>query len=124
MLKDTTITKKEHFTFAGENYVHIARYDIHVISDISGRTSVSVAKYTGTDEDTVHHPLQLDSTLYVQERGSIVLYTNYKVYERPVLGIQLHDHTPEQTVNAFIVTERGLFGYSLFSKFMRNWDTI
>jgi len=124
MLKDTTIVKKENFTFAGEACIYIARYDIKVISDLSGRSSVSVAKYTGTSEDTVNHPLQLDCTLYIQERGSVVLYTNYKTYERPVLGLQLHDYTPEQTVNAFMNIERGLFGYDLFSKFMHNWETI
>ena len=120
MLKETTIVKTENRSFNGTAYTYTAKFDVHVIVDAEGRTTVSVAKWAGLDKAK----LELKSTLYIQERGNVVIYTNYKTYERPVFGLRRHDYTPEQTVDAFMGLKDGLYGYDLFSKFMRDWHVI
>jgi hypothetical protein len=120
MFKDTTIVKSEKRSFHNTAYTCNTKFDVHVIVDTEGKVTVSVAKWSGLDEA----PLTLDSTLYLQERGNVVIYTNYKTYERPVLGLKRHDYTPEQTVDAFIGLKDGLCGYDLFSNFMRDWHVI
>ena len=120
MLKNTTIVKTENRSFGDMAYTYTTKFDVHVIVDAEYRATVSVAKWAGMDEAK----LELKSPLYVQERGNVVIYTNYKTYERPVLGHMPHDYTPEQTVDAFIGLKDGLYGYDLFSNFMRDWHEI
>ena len=120
MLKDITIVKTENRSLHDTAYTYITKFDVHVIVDIEGKAAVSVSKWAGLDEAK----LELDSTLYLQERGNVVIYTNYKTYERPVLGLKRRDYTPEQTVDAFIGLKDGLCGYDLFSNFMRDWHVI